>query len=134
MSAPNLIPTKLSEDREIVSQTNYSPTDVVTQVLDMVRAIGRYGVTTLIFAFPVLLGCYGLYFLWLAVSTPQLNVGRMVIGMFATIFGPGLTIVFLLLFTKLDLWDKLRGEAKVKSPLQCPGCGKTFTPAAPQQT
>jgi hypothetical protein len=33
----------------------------------------------------------------------------------ATIFGPGLTIVLLLLFTTLELWDKLRGEEELKS-------------------
>ena len=115
MSGPELTPTKISEDREIVSQMGRGPADIVKQVVEVIRAISKYGLTTVIFAFPVLLGCYGLYFLWLAVSTPQLNMGRMVIGMFATIFGPGLTIVLLLLFTKLQLWDKLRGEGELKS-------------------
>jgi hypothetical protein len=112
---PDLTPTKISEDREIVSQMGRGPADIVKQVVELVHAISKYGVITLIFAFPVLLGCYGLYFLWLAVSTPQLNVGKMAIGMFATIFGPGLTIVLLLLFTTLELWDKLRGEEELKS-------------------
>ena len=115
MSGPELTPTKISEDREIVSQMGRGPADIVKQVVEVIRAISKYGLTTVIFAFPVLLGCYGLYFLWLAVSTPQLNMCRMVIGMFATIFGPGLTIVLLLLFTKLQLWDKLRGEEELKS-------------------
>jgi hypothetical protein len=115
MSGPDLAPTRISEDREIITQMGRGPADIVKQVIEVVQAISKYGLTTLIFAFPVLLGCYGLYFLWLAVSTPQLNLGKMIVGMFATIFGPGLTIVLLLLFTRLQLWDKLRGEKEVAS-------------------
>ena len=108
-------PRNISDDRNFSSQLGGGPGSIVDQVLRVAQLVGKYGLATVIFAFPVVVGCYGLYFLWLAVSTPQVNTGRMVVGMFATVFGPALTLLLLVVFTRLHLWEKLLEKEKPKS-------------------
>lgn len=112
MTEPVLGPRDINEDRSFSSQIGGGPGAIVDQVMRVAQVVGKYGLATVIFAFPVVLGCYGLYFLWLAVSTPQVNTARMVVGMFATVFGPALTILLLLVFTRLNLWEKLLVKEK----------------------
>ena len=114
MAGPALRPTGMNDDRDLASQLGGGPAAIFKQLLDVVQAIGKYGLATVIFAFPVVLGCYGLYFLYLAVSTSQVNMGRAVVGMFATIFSPGLTFLLLYAFTKWDLWERLLVKARAK--------------------
>jgi hypothetical protein len=114
MAGPVLNPSGLNDERNL-SKLGGTPGSIIEQVIKVAQVLGQYGLATVIFAFPVVLGCYGLYFLSLAVSTPQLNTGRMVVGMFATVFGPGLTIVLLLIFTRLNLWEKLLPKAEPKT-------------------
>ena len=107
MAGPALRPTGMNDDRDLSSQLGGGPAAIFKQLLEVVQAIGKYGLATVIFAFPVVLGCYGLYFLYLAVSTSQVNMGKAVVGMFTTLFSPGLTILLLYVFTWLNLWEKL---------------------------
>ena len=100
--------TSIQGSDTVSSQVGGSPVAVVDQLINVAQAVGRYGLATVIFAFPVVMGCFGLYFLWLAVGTPQLNMGRMIVGMFTTIFSPGLTILLLWVFTRWNLGEQLR--------------------------
>jgi|SRR5579872_2587487 len=100
--------TSIHESDSVPSQISGSPVAVVDQLIKVAQVVGKYGLATVIFAFPVVMGCFGLYFLWLAVSTTQLNMGRMIVGMFTTVFSPGLTILLLWVFTRWDLWERLR--------------------------
>ena len=112
MTGPVFTPPDVNEGRDFASQLRVSPANIVTQVMELARVIGKYGLATVIFAFPVVLGCYGLYFLWLAVSTPQVNMAKAMVGMFTTLFSPGVTILLLWVFTRLNLWKELlKGEA-----------------------
>ena len=117
MSGP-MIPSSIDENRDIPSRLGGGPGDIVGQVGEVAKLIGKYGVATAIFAFPVVMGCYGLYFLWIAVSTAQVNVAKAMVGMFATLVGPGLTILLLHVFTKLDLWEKLLQKETPKADLK----------------
>jgi len=98
----------MAEERDLSSEIRGGPAGVIEQVMKVAQVVGRYGLTTVIFAFPVVLGCYGLYFLWLAASAPQANMAQVIVGIFATIFGPGLTILLLYVFTRWNLWERLR--------------------------
>jgi apolipoprotein N-acyltransferase len=102
------IPTGITDNRDISSHLDRGPADIFKQLADVVQLAGKYGLATVIFAFPVVMGCYGLYFLWLAVSTPEVNTAKAVVGTFTTLVGPGLTILLLYVFTWLKLWEKLQ--------------------------
>ncbi|PYX32543.1 MAG: hypothetical protein DMG77_03125 [Acidobacteria bacterium] len=101
------IPTSINDNRDISSHLDGTPADIFRRLTEVVQLAGKYGLATVIFAFPVVMGCYGLYFLWLAVSTPEVNMGKAMVGMFTTLVGPGLTILLLYVFTWLELWEKL---------------------------
>ena len=88
MAGPALRPTGMNDDRDLPSQLGGGPGAIFKQLLEVAQAIGKYGLATVIFAFPVVLGCYGLYFLYLAVSTPQVNMGKAVVGMFYDVVQP----------------------------------------------
>lgn len=100
-------PTSISDDRDVASHLDVRPAGILEDLGSVVKLAGKYGLATMIFAFPVVMGCYGLYFLWLAVSTPEVNVGKAMVGVFTTLVGPGLTILLLYVFTWLGLWEKL---------------------------
>ena len=107
--------TSIQGSDTVSSQVGGSPVAVVDQLIKLAQVVGKYGLVTVIFAFPALVGCFGLYFLWLAVSTAQLNIGRMIVGMFTTIFSPGLTILLLWIFTEWNLWERLRPKQEEES-------------------
>ena len=107
--------TSIQESDTVSSQVGGSPAAVFDQLIKVVQAVGRYGLATVIFAFPVVMGCFGLYFLSLAVGTAQLNMGRMIVGMFTTIFGSGLTILLLWVFTRWHLWELLGPKKEEES-------------------
>ncbi len=93
------------------------PSSVVEDLVKIAEAIGKYGVSTVIFAFPPLMGCFGLYFLWIAVNDPQVSIAKVSVGIFATVFGSGLSLLLLYLFTHMGLWDKL-GLSKLSQEQQ----------------
>ena len=107
--------TSIQGSDTVSSQVGGSPVAVVDQLINVAQAVGRYGLATVIFAFPVVMGCFGLYFLSLAVGTAQLNMGRMIVGMFTTVFGSGLTILLLWVFTRWHLWEQLRPKKEEES-------------------
>lgn len=114
MTGP-LSTTVIHERDGISSQIGGGPAVIIDQLIKVAQVVGKYGLATVIFAFPVVMGCYGLYFLWLAVSTPQVNMGRMIVGMFTTVFSPGLTVLLLWVFTRWNLWKILRPKEESRA-------------------
>ena len=91
-----------------------SPTDVFTHLSEVIASIGRYGITTAIFALPLVVACFGLYFLWVAVNGPEVVTAKVVVGIFTVVFGSGLLVLLLWMFNRYDLAKKLKPEATVK--------------------
>ena len=115
MAGPALTPMGNNQGRDLSSQLGGGPGNIIEQLMKLVQAAGKYGLATVIFAFPVVVGCYGLYFLWLGVSGPQANMAKIGVGMFATVFGPALEILLLYVFTWLHLWEKLLNKEGPKT-------------------
>lgn len=80
---------------------------IVKSLKELADVAGKYGVSVVIFAFAPLVGCFGLYFMWIAMSDAQLNMAKVVVGMFAVVFGSAYSILLLYVFTRMTLWDKL---------------------------
>jgi hypothetical protein len=66
-----------------------------------------------IFAMPDLMGCFGLYFMRMALNESQVSTAKISAGIFATIFGSGFLVLLLYVFTRMELWDTL-GLSKVE--------------------
>ncbi len=113
MPAP-LVPASIHENRDVSSQLS-GPAAVIDQFLKVAQVVSKFGLATIIFAFPVVMGCYGLYFLWVAVNTPQVEVPTAVVGMCLTLMGPCLTVLLLYVFTKLGLWERLLPKESAKA-------------------
>jgi hypothetical protein len=92
--------------------TAAGPIEVVRGFLQIVAAIGQYGVIAATFALPLVVACFGLYFLWIAVSGPEANGAKIGVGIFTIVFGSGLLILLLWIFDRRDLWKKLRPTAQ----------------------
>ena len=73
------------------------------------------------------MGCFGLYFIWIAVNEAQINMARAGMGIFTTVFGSGLLVLLLYMFTKLGLWDKL-GLPKPPTPKEAPAAAAELKP------
>jgi hypothetical protein len=80
---------------------------VVKSLTQIAEVAGKYGVSVVIFAFAPLVGCFGLYFMWMTMSNSQLNIAKVIVGVFAIVFGSAYSILLLYLFTRMNLWDKL---------------------------
>jgi hypothetical protein len=80
---------------------------VVKSLTQIAEVAGKYGVSVVIFAFAPLVGCFGLYFMWMTMSDLQLNIAKVIVGVFAVVFGSAYSILLLFLFTRMNLWDKL---------------------------
>ncbi|MFY9559150.1 MAG: hypothetical protein WAQ52_02850 [Terriglobales bacterium] len=90
------------------------PTEVVRDFGEIAAVIGKYGVTTAIFALPLVVACFGLYFLWIAVNGPAVNMAKVGVGIFTVVFGSGLLILLLWMFDKRKLWKKLTPNQEQK--------------------
>ena len=86
---------------------------IVQMLINIVREVGKSGVAVVIFAFPPLMGCFGLYFMWMALNDSQVSAAKISAGIFATVFGSGLSILLLYVFSRMELWDIL-GLSKVQ--------------------
>jgi hypothetical protein len=83
------------------------PNNVVEKLVEIAQVIGKYGVSAVIFAFPPLMGSFGLYFMWMTMNESQLNAGKASLSIFAVLFGSGFLILLLYLFKQWDLWERL---------------------------
>lgn len=90
---------------------------IFDELIRIVGVIGKYGVAALVFALPPIIGCFGVYFLAVAINDPQVLMAKVSVGIFATVFGSGLSIVLLYLFTNMKLWDIL-GLSKLSQEQQ----------------
>src|SRR5438876_12350214 len=95
------IPTSINDSRDISSHLDGTPADIFRRLTEVVQLAGKYGLATVIFDFLVVMGCYGLYFLWLAVSNPDVNMGEVMVGMITHLVGPGITILMYYVITWL---------------------------------
>ena len=89
-----------------------SSENVVNNVAKIAGVIGQYGVAAIVFALPTVIGCFGVYFLGIAMKDPQVILAKVSVGIFATVFGSGVSILLLYIFTNMNLWDRL-GLSKV---------------------
>lgn len=80
---------------------------IIDSVVKMAGEVGKYGVAAIVFALPTVIGCFGVYSLGIAINDPQVSMAKVSVGIFATVFGSGLSILLLYLFTKMTLWDSL---------------------------
>ncbi len=80
---------------------------IIDNAARIAGVIGKYGVAAMVFALPTIIGCFGVYFLAVAIGDAQVSTAKVAVGIFATIFGSGLTVLLLYLFTKMNLWDSL---------------------------
>ncbi len=80
---------------------------IVKSLKEIAEVGGKYGVSVVIFAFAPLVGCFGLYFMWITMSDSQLNMAKVSVGVFAVVFGSAYSILLLYVFTRMNLWDKL---------------------------
>ncbi|HEY1270920.1 MAG TPA: hypothetical protein VGF08_03010 [Terriglobales bacterium] len=100
-----------AEGRESDSK---GPMDIVEILLRTAVTLSKHGITTAIFALPLVVACFGLYFLWIATTAVDVNTTKVEVGIFTIVFGSGLLILLLWLFNKLDIGKKLREMTAVK--------------------
>src|SRR6266404_5282021 len=93
------------------------PGSVVEDLIKIANVVGKYGVSVVIFAFPPLVGCFGLYFMWITMNESQVNMAKVTVGIFAVVFGSALSILLLYVFNRMNLWDKL-GLSKLSQEQQ----------------
>jgi hypothetical protein len=116
MAGTGLKPIAVTDDRERIPGITDAGT-IFDQLRKVVEAIGKYGVSTVIFALPTVIGCFGIYFLWIAVNAAEASTAKISVGIFATVFGSGLTILLLYMFTRMNLWERL-GLSKMSQDQQ----------------
>jgi len=80
---------------------------VMESIGSLAKVVGSSGVAAIVFALPTVIGGFGVFILGVVVNDAQVNASKASIGMFLTLFGTGLCILLLFLFTKLGLWDNL---------------------------
>jgi|SRR5215467_13377166 len=85
---------------------------IVGNVAKIAGVVGQYGVAAIVFALPTVIGCFGVYFLGIAMKDPQVSLAKAGVGIFATVFGSGMSILLIFLFTNMKLWDSL-GLSKI---------------------
>ena len=117
MAGTGLRPTAVTDDKDRISGITEAGT-VFDQLGKVVVAIGKYGVSAVIFALPTVIGCFGIYFLWIAVNAAEARTAKISVGIFATVFGSGLTILLLYMFTRMNLWERLFGLGKMSQDQQ----------------
>jgi hypothetical protein len=79
----------------------------IRDLVEIANAIGKYGVASVIFAMPCVVACFGLYFMSIGVNAAQVNMAKVWVGIFDTVFGSGLLVLLLILFNKMELWEKI---------------------------
>src|SRR5215469_10260130 len=62
---------------------------VFEDFVKLVKAIGTYGLPAAIFALPLAVACFGLYFLYVGVNAPAVNMPKVGVGAFTLLFGSG---------------------------------------------
>jgi hypothetical protein len=81
---------------------------LIEDLIRLVKTIGTYGLPATIFALPLLVACFGLYFLYVGVNAPAVNMARVWIGGFTLLFGSGFLMAILHYFEKHRLWEKIK--------------------------
>src|SRR5437899_12072823 len=102
MAGTGLRPTAVTDDKDRISGITEAGT-VFDQLGKVVVAIGKYGVSAVIFALPTVIGCFGIYFLCIAVNAAEPSTAKISVGTFPTAFGSGLRILLLYIFTSTNL-------------------------------
>ena len=102
-----------SQDR--LSQNDAGLTTVFRNLRELMEGIHSYGLATAVFALPLVVACFGLYFLFEGVNAPVVNMAKVGVGGFTLLFGSGLLFSLLYWFDKRSLWDKLKGSPKAKT-------------------
>ncbi len=90
---------------------------IIENAARIAGVVGKYGVAAMVFALPTVIGCFGVYFLAIAIGDAQVSTAKVAVGIFATVFGSGLAVLLLYLFTNMNLWDKL-GLSKLSQDQQ----------------
>src|SRR5439155_24122890 len=97
MAGTGLRPTAVTDDKDRISGITEAGT-VFDQLGKVVVAIGKYGVSAVIFALPTVIGCFGIYFIWFVVNSAEASTANIRFGIFVTVFGSGLKILLLYMF------------------------------------
>src|SRR5437667_9569475 len=112
MAGTGLRTRAVTDDKDRISGITEAGT-VFDQLGKVVVAIGKYGVSAVIFALPTVIGCFGIYFLWIAVNAAEASTAKISVGIFVFGSGSGLTILTPSLFTSMNLRASLFGLGRM---------------------
>jgi hypothetical protein len=106
------LPKQVSGDTPSQGESTASPGSVLGSLLNVIAAIGKYGVTTAIFALPLVVTCFGLYFVWNGVNAATVNGAKVGVGLFTVVFGSGLLVLLLWMYSHSDIAQVLKPKQK----------------------
>jgi hypothetical protein len=105
-------------DRASQTDTNRDLSSVFRYLRELMEGIHSYGLATAVFALPLVVACFGLYFLYEGVNVPVVNIAKVSVGGCTLLFGSGFLMGLLYWFEEHNLWDRLKPSPKGKtSPL-----------------
>jgi hypothetical protein len=81
---------------------------VIEDLIRVIKAIGTYGLPTAVFALPLVVACFGLYFLYVGVNAPAVNMPKVEVGGGTLLFGSGFLMGLLHYFNKHQLWKEIK--------------------------
>jgi hypothetical protein len=112
---PQEITSGALQDRASQTDADRGLISIFRYLKELMEGIHSYGLATAVFALPLVVACFGLYFLYEGVNTPVVNMAKVGVGGFTLLFGSGLLFGLLYWFDKRSLWDKLKGSPKAKT-------------------
>ena len=102
-------------DRASQTDTDGGPGSVFRYLRELMEGIHSYGLATAVFSLPLVVACFGLYFLYEGVNTSVVNIAKVGVGGFTLLFGSGFLIGLLYWFDKFGLWDTLKPSPNGKT-------------------
>jgi hypothetical protein len=109
---PEEITTRGLQDRAVQTNEDRGLSSIFRYLRELMEGIHSYGLATVVFALPLVVACFGLYFLYEGVNTPVVNMAKVGVGGFTLLFGSGFLMGLLYWFEKHNLWDKLKPSPK----------------------
>jgi hypothetical protein len=102
-------------DRASQTDADRGLTSVFRYLKELIESIHSYGLATVVFGLPLVVACFGLYFLYEGANAPVVNMAKVGVGGFTLLFGSGFLMGLLYWFQKFNLWDKLKPSPEGKT-------------------